>query len=389
MAIKWAGEACDRYYDPASGGMVTQLTSSPLSNTNIYCEQPYTSPDGSRIAIARFADVSFDEHFKLVVGDLRRLRITLVEPETVGVFNAAWSGLLHYVTRDQRLFRVSLETLEKTEIPAGSNRELIGRGGSVSPDQHYVVSSQALPDTMAIVVLDLQTGEHKQVFDHPEMINPHLQFNPVHGKDILVQLNRGSSRSKDGSIDKFGGEEGTTHFLIDSSGGNYRALPVGPPYSGSSTGHSSFIADTGRVLVSTAWNLKDWTLDPRTPDGNILSVAPGEAKPRVFKAPEHRFNHVSASRCGRYFVADSLPGGLYGKDRRLNPWLLVIGNFTTGKYRTLVSDCAALGGGGQHTHPHPYLTADNGHAIFNGDSMHGATQVFAAEVPKGFLKSLD
>jgi len=389
MPVKWAAEACDRYYDPASGALVIQMTTSPLANINIYCEQPYASPDGKRIAILRYRDISFDESGSLLVGDLDRLKIALVERDVAGVFNAAWSGILHYHTKDQRLFRVSLQTLERQEIGLSADADLFRRGGSVSPDQRYVAVSQARPDTMTLGVLDLQTGKHQVIYEHPEMVNPHMQFNPVDGKDILVQLNRGSTRNAEGTVESLGGEEGTTHFLIARDGSGQRALSVGPPYTATSTGHSNFIADTGRVIVATQWNHGDWSLDSRTPEGNIVTVAPGESKPQVFKAPEHRFNHVNASRCGRYFVSDSQPGGMYGDDGRLNPWCLVVGNIETGKYRVLVSDTAALGGGAAHTHPHAYITADNRHVIYNGASQHGASQVCAAAVPDEFLKSLD
>ena len=109
---------------------------------------------------------------------------------------------------------------------------------------------------------------------------------------------------------------------------------------------------------------------------------------KVFQAPEHKFNHVCASRCGRYFVADSHTGpGLFEKGR-FKPVALVIGNLKTGKYRTLVENTEGSGGGNQCTHSHPYLTADNRYAIYNADPG-GIPQVFAAKLPRGFLESLE
>jgi hypothetical protein len=49
----------------------------------------------------------------------------------------------------------------------------------------------------------------------------------------------------------------------------------------------------------------------------------------------------------------------------------------------------ASGGGGEHNHCHPYLTADNRHVIFNSNPFYSPTKVFAAEVPDGFLDALD
>lgn len=74
---------------------------------------------------------------------------------------------------------------------------------------------------------------------------------------------------------------------------------------------------------------------------------------------------------------------------RSKPVSLVVGNLLTGKYRVLVEDTLASGGGNQCTHTHPCFTADNRHVIYNADPFFGVPQVFAARVPNGFLESLD
>ena len=66
----------------------------------------------------------------------------------------------------------------------------------------------------------------------------------------------------------------------------------------------------------------------------------------------------------------------------------MIGNLETGKYRILVDDTMTSGGGNQCTHTHPYLTADNRHAIYNADPCYGTPQVYAARLPEDFLTSL-
>jgi hypothetical protein len=80
-------------------------------------------------------------------------------------------------------------------------------------------------------------------------------------------------------------------------------------------------------------------------------------------------------------VCDSYRNGLPGHIE------LVIGNIETGKYRTLVSDCGAQGGGPACSHPHPYLTADNRNVIYNADPYQ-ICHVHAARVPPGFLEAL-
>ena len=390
METQWAGEACDRRFDPESGAMITQLTSSAASSINIYCEQPYTSPDGNRIAILRRNDVSFDPSWRLIVADLKTLKLALVESSgVVGVCNAAWSGLLLYTIEDGSMYRLNLETLEKEAIELPQGTQLEGRGASASPDQRHIVYSRVVAGPeVAIVLVDLQERAETVIYKNPEIVNPHLQFNPVHGRDILVQHNRGSRMDAEGNITSIVGEEGTTHFLIALDGGDKHPLPAGPPHTGPSTGHSNFVADTGRVAWTALWDWHDWSLGPLNKGGNLHTAAPGDAGPQVFHAPGDRFNHVNVSRCGRYFVCDSVPFSLYDDKGDLRPPCLAVGNLQTGKHRVLVQNTMASNGGGQHQHPHAYLTADSRNVIYNSDLSCGPTQVWAARVPDGFLESL-
>jgi hypothetical protein len=103
--------------------------------------------------------------------------------------------------------------------------------------------------------------------------------------------------------------------------------------------------------------------------------------------PEYFCNHVSVSRCGRYFVADAHKGGIF-REGRLQPVALVVGDLQTRKYRVLVDDTRASGGGNHCTHTHPYMTADNRYVIYNSDLYTGIPQVFAARLPDDFLDDL-
>ena len=391
MAEQWAAEASDRRYDIESGALITQLTSSAASSINIYCEQPYTSPDGNRVAILRRNDISFDTSWRLIVADLTTLKLALVERDGVtGACNAAWSGLLHYTTEDGSMRRVNLETLEKDDVALPAGTTLQGRGASVSPDQAKILYSRVVDGPeMAVVVVDLKAGKERVIFQDPELANPHLQFNPVHGETILVQHNRGSKLAPDGTIERIVGEQGTTHFVMASDGSKRTPLPAGPPHTPPSTGHSNFVADTGRVAWAAHWNQQEWTLDGDGATGNFFTALPGDAEATPFPAPQHRFNHVNVSRCGRYFVCDSVPGSMYDEQGILRNPCLVIGNLQTNKYRTLVHDTGGCAGGGQHQHPHAYITADNRNVIYNAQPGDSPTQVYAARVPEGFLESLD
>ncbi len=400
MPINWAAESSDLYDEPVSGARVIQLTSGGYTSNNIYCEQPYTSPDGKRVIIARSADFCFDDVGSLLVHDLERLKITMVEKKSVGargVFNAAWSGLAHYWNENRELMQVNLMTLEKKVIYVEKDPNAVLVGSSVSPCQRYIVGMQTRLEgpgspVYQLVILDVKDGTRKVIYEDDEIRNPHLQFNPVTGKEILVQNNRGEKLQKDGSSLTTTPGLGTTLFVINLDGSNKRYLPVGQPITAGATGHECFVADTGKVLFSVGWKMSDfYTLrhDDRFPKGNLFTAKPGDEKPTCFEAPEHFFNHVCASKCGKYFVADSHNKGIFSsKTRACAAPSLVIGNLETGKYRTLIEDSKASSGGNQCRHTHPYLTADNGHVIYNADPS-GTPQVYAAKIPKEFLKSLD
>lgn len=390
MAIPWAQECCDRFIDPESGSRVIQLTSSAAMSNNVYGEQPYTSPDGKRVAILRMHD-TFDTTSMLLVGDLDNLRVGLIERSlTSGVSNNAWSGYIYFWTSDRDLKRISLMTLETELIRHEDDPALPLSLGTISPDQHYMVYGGTQPGPMAFIErMDLHTGERTVIFEDPEIINPHLQFEPLHGRRILVQQNRGSKMDADGTVIRRVGPEGTTLFQIDVDGGNYTPLPVGPPHTATCTGHECFIPGTNRVIFTTEWHRDTHVCDSRYPLGQIFTTGPGDDKPTCFVCPDHRSNHISMSRCGHYFVADSYLGTAFDEQQKLRSVALIIGNLQSGKYRILVKDTLASGGGSQLTHTHPYITADNRHVIFNTDNYYGVPQVYAATVPDDFLRSLE
>jgi len=388
MEVRWGAEACDLGPDPESGAMVTRMTSAVMANTNIYCEQPYTTPDGKRIAVVRSQAANpCAGVFQLCVAELESLRIAPLADDCASFpATSAWSGVLYYLTKDRQLARVSLVTLEKETLFPCDDLPEDFTPQSVSPDHRYLIGLARRPDYVSTVVrVDLKSGTHETIFEHPEIWNPHMQFNPVHGRDILVQMNRGAKMDHRGRrLPVEGSEPGTTHIIIDSDGGNVRALPVGPPHTASSTGHSAWVADTGRMAVTVAWGdlLHAGPHDSRHPRGNLVTAAPGEERPMLFEAPEHRFNHLCVSRCGRYFVSDSYWKGL---PRNI---ALVVGNLQSGKYRIVVSDCGAWGAASAGSHPHPYLTADNRYVVYNADPFL-VPHVFVARLPDGFLESLD
>jgi len=392
MPIYWHAEGLDLDDDPASGAAITRLTARPLTNIDIYCEQPYTSPDGTRVAYTRAPTPDPRvPPYELCVIDLPRLRTALIEPEVAStlVATSSWSGLIYYLRPNGELICVNLNTLEKRIVITHYDTPLTNLE-TVSPDHRYLAGAVRLPDnTFAIARIDLKTQEYKLIYQSEETLG-HVQFNPVHGRELLVQVNNGQRFDpKTGHWHRNTVE--VTHIYVNTQTGIARALPLGPPHTANTCGHSAWAADTGRIGVTVNWKgmvyrkedlAKGDLHDPRHPDGNFITVGPDDKAPIVFKAPEHIFNHVNVSKCGNYFVADSYRNGIPG------PIELVVGNIRTGKYRTLVSDCGATGGGPACSHPHPYFTADTCRVIYNSDRT-GICHVHAASVPDEFMQSLE
>ena len=387
----WFKEGNDRRYDPASNALISQLTGPAYPTNNYYCEQPYCSSNGKRIVATMQTDPFYRTH-ALILIEIDMLSWCAIEENHIGLCTNAYSGTVYYWVKGGKFLRFCLETMKKEVVFEDKEYENMACV-SARYDQNSILfvrfkkkSDSFVPQ---IIELDIKKGRKNVIFEHPEILNSHAQYEPVSGNLILIQNNRGMRADKNGSVHTDTGST-TTLFVIDRNGKNLKYLPVGEPYSYSATGHECFIPGTDNVVFTTTWDIKTWKLDSRYPDGNVFVAKPGDEKPQVFPMPEHRCNHISVSRCGRYFVADSYVGSsFYGADGNIIPLSLVVGNLQTKKYRTLVENTMASGGGSQSSHPHPYFTSDNKNVIFNADFLYSNPRVFACRIPEGFLESLD
>ena len=373
-------EGADWGVDPDSGAVVVRLTSAPAMNSNIYCEQPYASPDGRRFLIARTFD-PFGASHQLFVADLQTLGITQIEPDVPQelVAHTSWGEWAYYLMHDGSVRRLSLMTLKReAALPAGS------LGGdviieSITPDNRLLIGYEPAGDgSFRSFTCDTHTGEKRIYCQGPSNRNPHAQADLSGARRVLHQLVTADDRQ-------------VIVLVIDLASGEQTTLPLGGRWSAQSSGHMAWIADTGRVACALDWRRADRAHDPRHPQGNLAICAPGDAQPTIFTAPEHGFYHVSVSRCGRYFVCDDfmdMKNDAFSSGPA-GPVRIVVGNLQTGKYRTLLRDCQAYGiAGSSRFEPDPYFTADNRHVIYNA-SPFGLMQVFAARVPEAFLASLD
>lgn len=378
-------ESSDWGVDPGSGSRVIRLTSGPGMAHNIYCEEPYGSPDGARVLIFRTHDL-LTPHRQLLIAEVNTTgrHVTLVEPDvpSESVAHTPWGEWAYYVMHDGSVRRVSLMTLERQEVMSPGTFSGDEHAGicSVTPDGRRLIGLDYDGKALCTYALDIETGERRVLVDGPQNENPHAQVEPGAGGRCLYQLTQ---------LSRPGG--GVPVFAMPVDGGDPEQLPFGGEWSAESSGHMAWIAETGRVACAVNWLRDEKRHDPRHPEGNMLTAAPGDNRPTVFPAPEHGFYHVSISRCGRYFVSDDF---MHFRADAFNnsppgPLRIVVGNLESGKHRTLIRDCQNYGiAGCSRFEPDPYFTADNRFVIYNA-SPFGVMQVFAAEVPESFLNDLD
>jgi hypothetical protein len=382
------GEAYDFPADPESGATTVRLTTSLYHHVNVYFDRGFSSPDGRRIAILRspFCDPRMPPA-DLLVADLYTLQLAILERNitSIVVATAAWSGWIYYLNASRELMRVNLETLEKEVVWTQWPFDPDFIFHTVSQDLRYMIGEMKQRNfKTALVRIDLKERSWKIIYEDYEISNAHPVYAPApaDSHDLLVFKIGGMAMNDRWETKELDTPKMHTHFVIDGEGQNYRSIPFGRPRF-PNCGHVSWIGDTGRIVnaADVTWEGNRVRHTDKTPDGNIFYAGPQDREPIQFKAPEFHVNHIAASRCGRYFVAESystLPG----------PIPLMVGCFKTGKYRALLQDSRATGGAAAVGHAHAYFTADNQHVIYNADP-YGIGHVWAARVPPEFLKSLE
>jgi hypothetical protein len=383
-------EGVDWGTDPGSGAVVRRLTSFGPWSHNIYGEQPYGSPDGRRVLIARTRDY-YSGSFQLLVADLDTLGMALVEPDAPTEYAAhrSWGEWVYSVMRDGSLRRLSLATLERQRVlPPGTLPVPPGVSlASISDDEKWLIAwdqSRESGSGCVTFAFNIETRERRVICDRTDNRNPHVQAEPGGQGRLLYQLIRpeGSPR--------------VPVFISDfpDASGILREpamLPIGGEWTAESSGHMAWIGTTGKIACALEWDRQENHNDPRHPKGNLAIVGPGDKEARVIGSPDHAYYHVSISRCARYFVCDEFLNfrvNAFNNGRTNGPSRIVVGSVETGRTKVLISDCQNYGcAGSSRFEPDPYFTADNGHVIYNA-SPWGTMQVFAAKVPAGLLESL-
>lgn len=380
----WTPEAIRFAQDPETGAEIEQLTSEPVTSTNIYCEQRYASADGTRIAISR---KPFGQPAELWACDMRSLRLCrLAEGHAVGANSAL--NVVYFIPPGEpqaRLMRLDLVTFAIRELFRFDGA--LPSSGAISPDERwYVAGPFPVRDNLfALRKISLADGKSEVLCEIEDMFNPHLQFEPSEGRLVNVQINRGGGKNKGTGGQNLAGPLGATLSVADVESGKVTPLPAGRPFTPPISGHECWVGKSGRLLftagqynvsASAYVTLKEAPAAERDmPAAAIFSVKPGEAKAAVVAA-DRLYNHLAASDDGRFFIADDhATGSVY------------VGSIATGRSRRLC-DSLTRQGLCQYSHVHPYMTPDNRFVIFNS-IVTGVAQVFAARLPDGFLAAVE
>lgn len=364
----WGKEARDFPPDRVTGARITRISGSSIRTENIYCDSPRATADGRRFASQRYIDGFLDPRKVLLVHDLKTKFTGLLDRDIRSVpISPAWGGSVYYL-RGSQFMRASLETLKTEPVLEMDPLPFCWQPMSISTDERYFLYTTLTRESSELynlVRVDLRDKSWKFLFEKPEPSRCGGSFNPVTGHNILIAKTEW---------------EGTRRFgiglLTDADGRNGREVFR-------DVHHACWLGNTSKFAALLAFDHENIRHKPEHPDGELFIHSADGTPPRLIPCREHLFYHISSSRCGRYVVCESLESGL-----EFGPVPIVVVNVETGKHRVLVTDCKNSGGGDSGRQVNPYFTADLKHVIYNADP-DGIVNVFAAEIPAGFLESLE
>ena len=346
--------------DSASGAEIYQLTEEVRPADNIYGEQPYSDPTGSRIAVRFYAGDGREGGLSILDLNDNSLHALLTTMPRFPAFHA-WGQYLYYQEEvgDRLLLkRCDYLSLEKEDLLALPTAEGRFSYGTVSADGNFYAASVHRDDkTCQVLLVDLISGRTQTLADTDHWHFKHEQFSQDGQNRILIQAN-----SPDVSRVQLG------VLQVEKEGIDW--LPVDRPHTPRPTGHEAWIGASGRVFLSTG--------SEEGLDANIWTAGLDVDTPTPACRTSSRCGHVSVSRCGRFWVADA--GGEEGIP-------IYIGSFATGRYARVIAS-RTVHDGQQWSHTHPYLTADSAWLIFTS-TRSGNPQIFGARLQEGFLEGLE
>jgi Tol biopolymer transport system component len=169
-----------------SGAKITQLTSAAFIHHHIYPEAPVFTPDARYFVYDRFQSLDSPNHLWLCDLETGRLRQLTYEGAVRGPVmgpDGRWVVYVH--TRGPKEFavkRVSLETYACETVTVATGLRRPYALGTISPDGRWYVTGVWLPDgEFGLLRVDLQEQTHAVIHQDPEILNPHMQFEPLPG----------------------------------------------------------------------------------------------------------------------------------------------------------------------------------------------------------------
>ena len=359
------------------GSEIWQITSDEVSQSNIYCEVPYCSADSKYFVYQRRnsdSKLNRTEFMLVELGTWKQHRLDV--GRGTGGSAISHDGLFYYLKQTDggltNLMRADLDSGKIDAVHEFQDGLEIRSLGTVSTDRRYYAGGTKTAqgwDMFDVALIDLETGKQSIIDRDPFILNPHPQFEPGEGRQLMIQHNRGGKYTADGKLERLVGKEGATLYLLSVPDGKRTELQVGSPYTTHCTGHEAWIGNTKEILTSVS------ARDDFVPEkGNLLGVRAGQ--PARVVAPGYKFNHVGVSRCGRFFSGDDWQG----------TFKLIIGSTKTGK-TAVVCDSRTVPNRSQNTHPHAYLTPDLKWLIFNSN-RDGFPHIYAAGIVEEVLDGL-
>jgi hypothetical protein len=343
--------------DPHSGAEIYLLGPDERPADDIYGEQPYGDATGRRIAI-RYHPLP-EKPGGLNIFDLEdgsNHEILSGKPPFPAFH--AWGEWLYYaetVEGKKMLRRCNYLTLKIENVAELPPERGSYSYGTVSPDHRYYAVSVRPQDRDAsnVHLLDLQTNEWSVLLDKPGYHAKHEQFSRDGRNRVLIQLNRMPD---------------VKQVLLSELeiGGFERPFPADRPHTPRPTGHEAWVGTSSRIFFSTGVDAER--------GGNVWTAAVGDAEPTLVYQGKKRFGHVSVSRDGKYWIADTGEEGIP----------IYVGRFSTGNVRRICLSRTVYDGK-QWSHAHPYLTADNRWLIFNA-RREGKPRVYGARLKEGWLE---
>lgn len=343
--------------DAETGARIYRLAPDERPTDNIYGEQPYGDSTGRHLVVRHYAAGQAPDGLSVVDLETGACRPLL---EGLSLFPAfhAWGDTLYWqqplngrrVLRRCRLAGGPIEDVRT--LP-----DEIGRFsyGTVSEDhRHYAVCVIPRGEERArLYLFDLRGDEGRLILDRPGYHAKHEQFSRDGRNRILIQLNQ---------------VPGIKQVLLGevTLDGQTRLFAADQPHTPRPTGHETWVGTSSTVFFSTGF--------PPQESGTLWSAAAGESSPRNLLPGPMRFGHVSVSRDGRYWLADT----------SAEPGVpLYVGRFDGGPCRRAVFT-RTVPTREQWSHAHPYFTADSRWLIFTS-TRDGHPQVYGARLADGWL----